>query len=201
MLGRWRFSRASRVILDDDASKASEITLLQNSGGGRHHPVRSTGNAFLHHHVPFPITLHALLKDNPCPSAICWNAEGTKVILHTTHKEFDNILCSYFGDIKFSSLKRKANRWTFRTKCVHSETSKYHIWNNHFLRDKDPACFDICPAEAKKAGQKKAEATRMPPRSSTTAADNKRSTSAGTTGTHPTLVTASTNDALAAQFI
>ena len=172
---------------------------LPNSS--EHHPVRSR-NAFLHHHVPFPITLHSLLKENPCPSAICWNAEGTKIVLHTKHKEFDNILHSYFGEnTKFSNLRRKANRWTFRTKCVHSETSKYHIWNKRFLRDKDPICLDICPAEAKKAGHKRAEPPyQMPARSSTTGTDNKRSTSAGTTGTLPTLVTASTNDASSPSF-
>ena len=172
---------------------------LPNSS--EHHPVRSR-NAFLHHHVPFPITLHSLLKENPCPSAICWNTEGTKVVLHTKHKEFDQILHSYFGDnTKFSNLRRKANRWTFRTKCVHSETSKYHIWNKRFRRDEDPICLDICPTEAKRAGHKRAETPHhLPARSSTTDADNKRSISANTRGTLPTLVTASTNDASSPSF-
>ena len=173
--------------------------LLQDSisSDGRHHPVRSTctGNAFLHHHVPFPIILHTLLKDNPCPSAIQWNAKGTKIVLHSKHKDFDHVLRSYFGDkTKFSNFRRKANRWLFQTKCIDKESSKYHMWNKQFLRGEDLACF--CPAEAKKAGHKTAETPHhMPSPSTTTAANKKPSSSASTKGTLPTLVTTSTNDA------
>ena len=193
-------SSVSSVSINMDISNhlrgtKTGMDLLSSSGSDGLDPIRARNVLLLH--LPFPVTLHTLLKDNPCPTAIRWNTKGTRIVLHSDHKDFDHILHSYFGDnTKFSNLRRKANRWSFQTKCIDKKSSKYHMWNERFLRDKDPVCLDICPTEAKRAGHKRAETLhQMPARSSTTGTDNKRSTSTGTTGTLPTLVTASTNDA------
>ena len=198
----------SSVSVNMDVSnhlrRANTGTDLPSSSGSEGlDPIRARNVLLLH--LPFPVTLHTLLKDNPCPAAIRWNAEGTKIVLHSDHKEFDHILRSYFGDnTTFTNLRRKANRWSFQTKCIDKKSSKHHIWSERFLKDNNPAYMylvDICPAVATKTGHKRKESPHhAPARSSTTGADNKRSRSAGTTGTLPSLVTTSTNDASTPSF-
>ena len=104
--------------------------------------------------LPFPITLHTLLKDNPCPSAISWNRKGTKVKMHTKHKEFEHIIKNYFGnDSNFTNLRRKANRWRFRSQCIDKDTSLFILQNIHFVKDTEPKCSEICAKMAKSEAQ------------------------------------------------
>ena len=147
-------------------------------------------------HLPFPVALHTLLQDNPCPSAVCWNKKGTKVKLHTKHPQFNTVLKRYFGEegSKFSNLRRKANRWRFKSKCLNKNEGLYCLQNDKFSRDRDPICSEICPTEAekneiKKNVQSQGGVVTLFPSTTSFIQNNARSLSAGTI---PTLVTATT---------
>ena len=153
--------------------------------------------------LPFPVALHTLLRDNPCPSAICWNKKGTKVKLHTKHPQFNSVLKRYFREegSKFSNLRRKANRWKFQVKCLDKDEALYCLQNEKFSRDRDPICSEICPTKAEKTEDDKnghcqgGVFARFP---TTTAfvRENTRSVSVGTIPTLDTATTGGTSGAL-----
>ena len=111
----------------------------------------------------FPQRLHAVLNNPSLADIICWLPNGHSFVILRSDQLSDQVLPRYFSpdtSLKYSSFKRKLNRWGFHQIRKGADTGAFH--HPLFKRDDPSLCLQM-DCEKANTSTSRANARKLAP--------------------------------------